>query len=187
MFSNIHSFYFCFCEKDSMTTSLDVGGYCQTRFHSLLGQDSRPQHDGGVAGVGARGDGGDQHWPMSQNIFFVVKEKGNTCREFIPRKAKPFKSNLIGEAWQEIFLHICSCHPGIEEIKFGGGKQDLRTFRILQIPNLQSSPFRSQFNWHYLTAFSYKSLHSKSFVIGIQKSYILVWKHNQYTFFYFFV
>ena len=44
-----------------MTTSLDVGGYGETRFHSLLGQDSRPQHDGGVAGVGAGGDGGDQH------------------------------------------------------------------------------------------------------------------------------
>ena len=147
-----------------MTTSLDVGGYCEPRFHSLLGQDSRPQHDGGVAGVGAGGDGGDQHRPMSQNIFFVVKEKGNTCREFIPRKAKPFKSNLIGETWQEIFLHICSCHPGIEEIRFGGGKQNKRTFPILQILNLQipckfltcnrlQSPFRSQFNWHYLTLF----------------------------------
>ena len=51
-----------------------------------------PQHDRGVAGVGAAGDGCDDHGPVGEGVLFVFKLEGNhrlvaLCSHLEPLKA----------------------------------------------------------------------------------------------------
>ncbi|MNP06445.1 hypothetical protein D3C76_984280 [compost metagenome] len=52
--------------------AFDVSGFDQTAFHRFLGDETGAQHNAGVGGVGAAGDGGDNHGAVAHEGAFAV-------------------------------------------------------------------------------------------------------------------
>ena len=71
-----------------------------TFLHSTFCQKPRPQHNGGVAGVGAAGDSRDDNIAMCQQVLLPLKQEGDLCLLVLRTDVKTLEPNLPAQTEQ---------------------------------------------------------------------------------------
>ena len=114
----------------------------QALLNGLLGQQARGQHDRGVGGVGAAGDGGNEHRAMSD---VRAMDLGADRREVFGLLAEATLGHRLAERSHEAGLEVLQLDAVLRALRSGhaghhGGEVELDHLRVFDLPLLRHAP-----------------------------------------------